>query len=160
MILLFFISSNDGWPYSNMLNRSTLRSMLFSCRIVSTPSINEILAVEYNGHDKRKWLVSSTPWRQKHTLDGVSAKLWWYLWLLRWLNPTRNWKIYLRLTGSYTLKKVDLAIGRNREIKWNFNSLKFGKCSKWHMILFHDNMPSGKKLLLNLSVRHLISRKT
>ena len=89
----------------------------------------------------------------------VSAKLWRFLWALSLLNPTRSWNKYLRRDGLWTLK-VDLNVGRKRDIKWDFNSRKEGNLSKWEITLFQEEAASGKKLLRYLSVRHLRSLNT
>ena len=57
-------------------------------------------------HVSRKCSVDSIPVPQRHTSEGVSLKLWLYLWDLRLLKPTRSWYKYLRLSGSWILKML------------------------------------------------------
>ena len=60
-----------------------------------------------------KWFVSSIPWLHRHLPEGVSMKLWHFLWYLKELKPTLSWKRYRSPKGSCT-PKIHLFLWTNQ----------------------------------------------
>ena len=108
---------------------------------------------------EKKWSVSSTPFLQMQVSEGVSEKLWRFLWWRNLLKPTLNWNKCRREIGSW-IPKIEFVLGRKSEIRWFFNSKNVGKFWKDEMKLFHSVMALGKKLPAKRSVRVLNSWKT
>ena len=111
-----------------------------------TRAISVSLWVIYNGQNKWKWLVSSTPLLQRQLSDGVSATLWRFLWYLKWLNPTLSWNRCLWYIVSWR-SKVHLNLGRINEIKWFLKLPNVGRISKLEVTLFQTDIASGKKTI-------------
>ena len=116
------------------------------------------LWIAYTGQEKRKWHVSAMFWLQLHDSEGVSAKLWRRLWLLKGLRLTLNWKRYRRPTGS-CIPKILLVLGRRKIFICFLRISKDGTSSKWLKKMFQEAIALGKKLFLYLFVLHIISRK-
>ena len=62
------------------------------------------LCLVKRGHDNKKCSVDSIPVPQWQSSLGVSLKLWFFLWDLSRLSPTRSWNKYFKLSGSCILK--------------------------------------------------------
>ena len=99
------------------------------------------------------------PCLQRQISDGVSRKWCCFLWLRKKLKPTLNWKRWRRPLGSCK-PKIDLDFGRKKDKRCSFRVSRVGKYSKLVMIPFQEEIASGKKLFLYLSLLNFISRKT
>ena len=69
------------------------------------------------------------PRLQWHISEGVSVKLWRYLWLLKGLKLTLNWKSYRKPTGS-CMPKILLVTGRKKVLICFLRISKDGTSSK------------------------------
>ena len=131
---------------------------LYFCRICITLLAKVALWATKNGHENKKWLVSSIPWVKRHLSEGVSMKLWRFLWYLKKLKPTLYWVRYRSPKGS-CIPKMFFFFGRINDKRWSLRILIDGILSNWVIILFLEVIASGKKLLMYLDDWHLISWK-
>ena len=131
---------------------------LYFCKICITLLAKVALWAAKKGHENKKWLVSSIPWLQRHISEGVSIKLWHFLWYLKKLKPTLNWRRYRSPKGSW-IPKMFFFFGRIKDKMWSLRILIDGILTKWVITLFQEVIESGKKLLMYLKELHLISWK-
>ena len=151
MMLLLSSSVREKCPYKYMLTSLPRWFRLFFVRTSITFVAKTARCDAWRGHRKRKWDVSSLPVPQKQALEGVSLKLWLFLWLCNGLSPNLIWKRYFVVWGSWMLK-ILLPAGRKSETRWCFKTEGVGIVEKCVTILFQVRVASGKKLLLHLKV--------
>ena len=158
MIILLSARFMIGWPYIYRCDWFPKWFRLYFCKICITLLAKVALWIAKKGHKNRKWLVSSIPLLQRHISEGVSMKLWHFLWYLKGLRPTLNWSRYRSPNGS-CMPKIFFFFGRIKDKMWYLRILIDGIFSKWVITLFQAVIASGKKLLIYLEERHLISWK-
>ena len=99
IIFLLSLKFMVWWPYRYRRDWFPRPFRLYFCRICIILLAKVILWSAKKGHENKKWLVSSIPWLQRHLSEGVSMKLWRFLWCLNRLRPTLNWRRYQVLQG-------------------------------------------------------------
>ena len=141
----------ESFPYKYNFSLLDRWFKLFLIKIGITSVASNVLLFAWNGHLNKKCFVSSSSKLQRHLAEGVSTKLWWYLWLLRGLKPNLSWNNNLIPVGSWILK-ILLFWGRKNEKRWVLSTLYDGIFVKFLIKMFQDATASGKKLIMNLSV--------
>ena len=110
---------------------------LYFCNLCITLLAKVTLWVAKKGHENKKWLVSSMPWPQRHLSEGLSMKLWLYLWYLKRLNPTLNWRRYLSPKGLCIPKMFSLRTNQRKNVV-------FKDINWWNIIKMSDDIiPRG-----------------
>ena len=146
-IFLLSKMSKCSEPYKRSLTLAALsrefKSRFFEFSIVLILEKRVSLCLAKIGHNKKKCSVDSTPVPHWHMSVGVSRKLWFFLWDLSWLSPTRSWYTYFRFSGSWILKMLCAFWGF---IILNNFFLKSAKLSSWRISgpkLFQVKTESG-----------------
>ena len=100
--IIFLLSAKFmvGWPYRYRCDWFPKWFRLYFCKICITLLAKVALWGANKGHKNKKWLVSSIPWLQRHISEGVSMKLWDFLWYFKKLKPTLNCRRYRSPKGS------------------------------------------------------------
>ena len=101
------------FPYKYKFSSSERWFKLFRINIGITSVASNTLLVAWKGHLNRKCFVFSAPILQRHMSEGVSIKLWRFLWLLSGLKPNLSWNKKRIPVGSWILK-ILLLFWRNR----------------------------------------------
>ena len=117
MIILLSARFMIGWPYIYRCDWFPKWFRLYFCKICITLLAKVALWIAKKGHKNRKWLVSSIPLLQRHISEGVSMKLWHFLWYLKGLRPTLNWSRYRSPNGS-CMPKIFFFFGRIKDKMW------------------------------------------
>ena len=87
------------------------------------------------GHKNKKWLVSSISWLRRHLSEGVSMKLWRFLWYLKELRHTLSWNRYRSPKGS-CIPKILFSLDESK-IKYGFKNTE-----RWNVVkMSNDDIP-------------------
>ena len=151
-ISLFNDKLIEWWPYRYKSTLSFNNSWRFGLKIFEMDKNNFCRITVYIGHLSKKWRESSGALKHSHKSDRVSWKLWFFLWHLRGLNPTRSWKIYLRPTLSWT-PNIDLPVGLIRAKMFRLKIPRDVQFRNSLPMVFHDLTTLGKKLFVYWDVR-------
>ena len=100
------------------------------CKISITLVAKVALWAANKGHKHKKWLISSIPWLQRHISEGVSMKLWHFLWNIKQLKTTLYWRRYRSPKGVMYTKNV-FFFGRIMDKIWSLRIFIDGILSKW-----------------------------
>ena len=118
---------------------------LYFWKITFTLVIRFTLWVACKGHENKKWFVPSVRWLQRHLPEDVSRKLWRFYDTLEDLNQFSTEKGF-EVLRDHEFRKYFFS-GRKRDNIWFLRIPIDGVTLKWEIILFQEEMPSGKKAM-------------
>ena len=155
MIILLSARFMIGWPYIYRCDWFPKWFRLYFCKICITLLAKVALWIAKKGHKNRKWLVSLIPLLQRHISEGVSMKLWHFLWYLKGLRPTLNWSRYeLSIIRDHlnNIKEPNRLDYDNRTVKrFYFDMASFTSISHQtkvsHAILFLQNLLMEQRII-------------
>ena len=128
----------DGCPYRYNFESFPKWFKSYFCRISVTQAASVALLEAWEGHENKKWFVSSVPWLQGHRSVGVSTKLCRFLWDLKELKPILSWKRYRTPIGS-CIPKVLILFGRK--------DMNFENANWWDILkVCNDIIPRSNRI--------------